>query len=282
MSRYRRRRNNGGNNGGVFLFLFFFFVLVTGLPNSLLWLFGLLMLASIVRNVDIGEFLNSVRGIPSNMEIEEDFGEGDYGVAPRASRASVPAEPIYRHALSAVTAAGLDPDSIPVLTVDIGVLVYAGNAKPEVYRTWKIPDDVDYLQPFVQLRLPSKATGIVRFELYDSSGDLIYAREESHALERGRNFITPSTRAPIHDQQDMEGNWELRVSADGVLLAVHQFAFGDATSATIGKHIGEDGEINTELKLAISDGRTGSMSLDDLLSYHDDEGDNEQKAPRRL
>lgn len=192
-------------------------------------------------------------------------------------------EPVYRHALESVERAGLDPDEVQVLTVDIGTIAYRGDER-ELFRTWALPDDIDYLQPFVQLRLPTKATGRIKFEVYDGAGDLVYRQENLHNLERGRNLITPQTRLPIHDQRAIEGRWELRVSADNVLLSVHRFEFMEATNSAIRQHLGEDGEINTELRAAMAESRMNKMSLDDLLSYQEDEDDDarQQQAQGRL
>lgn len=180
-------------------------------------------------------------------------------------------EPIYRHALESVQRAGLDPDDVQVLTVDVGVMAFSGDGEPEVFRTWSLPDDVDYVQPFVQLRLPTKATGRIKFEILDSVGNAVFIHEDLHNLERGRNFISPAARLAIHDQRDMDGNWQMRVSADGVLLSVHRFDFAEATNSAIQRHIGEDGEINTELRAVMAESRLPKMSLDDLLAYQEEE-----------
>jgi hypothetical protein len=197
----------------------------------------------------------------------EEGGELQQPVATRETQR----EPVYRHALEAVTRAGLDPDTVQVLAVDIGVMSFKGKQEPTVYRTWSVPDDVDYVQPFVQLRLPSKAQGRIKFEVMDSNGNPVFVHEDLHNLERGRNFITPSARLPVHTERNMDGKWQLRVSADGVLLAAHRFEFSEAGGGEIQRHIGEDGEINTELRAAMAESRLPKMSLDDLLSYQEEE-----------
>src|SRR5262245_23635748 len=67
---------------------------------------------------------------------------------------SASAETVYRHALDSVTAAGLDPNDVKVLPVDIGIVVFRDDEVPAPYRTHPVPDNADYIQPFVQLRLP--------------------------------------------------------------------------------------------------------------------------------
>lgn len=185
-------------------------------------------------------------------------------------------ERIYRHALEAIKRAGLDPDQVRVLVTDIGVMAYKGDDDPVVYRSRSVPDDVDYIQPFVQLRLPTKAVGRIRFEIIDSDGQVLFTREENHQLDRGRNLVTPSRRLPIHDAQAMYEGWELRISADGMLLATHQFAWEETTTRVVRRHLGEDGEISSELRATLAENRLEKMSLDDLLGYQDDENDMQQ------
>ena len=114
---------------------------------------------------------------------------------------------VYRHALESVARAGQDPDNVQVLTVDIGLLTTKGDDEPQIYRTWSLPDDIDYIQPFIQLRVPMEASGNIRFEIEDAIGDLVYVHEDDFFLTRGRNFLTPSTRMPLHDQMELDGSW---------------------------------------------------------------------------
>ena len=140
---------------------------------------------------------------------------------------------IYQHALTAVEAARHDPETVPVLATDIGVIAFKGDQEPVIYRTRDVLDDVDYIQPYVQLRLPTKAVGRIRFEVVDADGETLFSREEHHQLERGRNLITPAARIPVHDAQALDGEWELRVSADDMLLAVHHFNWEESASRVV-------------------------------------------------
>ena len=62
-----------------------------------------------------------------------------------------------------------------------------------------------------------------------------------------------------------------------MLLAEHRFEFSEATNSAIRRHIGEDGEINTELRAVMAESRLPKMSLDDLLAYQDDDEQQQQK-----
>jgi hypothetical protein len=165
-----------------------------------------------------------------------------------------------------------------VLATDIGVMAFKSDQDPVVYRTRDVPDDIDYLQPYVQLRLPTKAVGRIRFEILDAQGDRVFVHEEYHQLERGRNLITPAARMPIHDALSMDGPWELRVSADGTLLAVHEFGWDESATKVVRRHLSEDGEINSELRAALAENRLQDMSLDELLAFQDAE---ESQAEQR-
>jgi len=198
--------------------------------------------------------------------------EDEEELAPRQS------DQVYTHALDAVRSAGLDPSQIQVLPVDIGVMAFKGDQEPTIYRIQPVLDDVDYIQPFVQLRLPTKAVGRIRFEITDSDGQVLFIHEDMHQLRRGRNLITPSARLPIHDAQAMFDNWELRVSADGVPLAVHHFGWQESASKAIRRHLTEDGELSNEVRTMMAENRLHRLSLDELLS---DQDEGEERQARR-
>lgn len=250
------------------------------MQSSIMIVFLLVGLLLLVRQFDQRKMQEA------NQESEDQdedylYGEEDFDAFEDRSARQVQTEPVYRHALEAVARAGLDPDSVQVLAVDIGVMAFSADQETAVFRTWSLPSNVDYIQPFVQLRLPSKAIGLIRFEILDSTGRQMFIREDNHSLQRGRNFITPSARLPIHDENVLNGKWQLRVSADGTLLAQHQFQFTEAASGSIKPHIGEDGEINTEMRAMLAENRLPKMSLDDLLAYQQDEDEAQRRGGGR-
>lgn len=251
---------------GIFLFIAF----MTLANNTSGVIFFLIFLLMALRMFD----QNRINQTIGDMDEYDDDEWEDTSIKSRQAQV----EPVYRHALQAVNRAGLDPDDVQVLAVDIGVIAFTASGEQQVYRTWSLPDDVDYIQPFVQLRLPTKANGKVCFEVIDGAGRTVFKREDTHMLERGRNFISPGARLPIHEEQDMDETWQLRVTADDVLLAVHHFEFAEATSASIRRHIGEDGELNTELRAVMAESRLPQMSLDELLGHQDDD---DQRQARR-
>ncbi len=186
------------------------------------------------------------------------------------TRAQTGAEQVYAHAIRAAERAGHRAGDMQVLPVDVGMLGFRAGDDPVVYRSQPVNADIDYLQPFVQLRLPRRAVGRVRFEIADADGQMLFIHEDMHQLQRGRNLVMPSARLPIHDAQAMHGPWELRVSADGVPLATHRFDWRESKEQTVRRHMREDGEMSSELRAAIVDSAPADLSLDELLAYQDE------------
>ena len=250
------------------------------LGNSFPVILVLLGLLFLVRQFDNESSSSNLSSTPSyeyqyDYEQAEEEEYDDYEIFHQHPASAE--QRVYRHALESVTRAGLDPDEVQVLAVDIGLLTTKDENEPQIYRTWSLPDDIDYIQPFVQLRVPMEANGNIRFEIIDAVGDPVYIHEDSFKLTRGRNFLTPNTRMPLHDQMELDGKWSLRVIADGVTIADHRFEYSEATGANIRRHIGEDGEINTEMRAVMAENRVPKMSLDDLLAYQGEE-DEESRA----
>lgn len=184
---------------------------------------------------------------------------------------------IREHALDAVRRAGLDPDSVRVLPVDIGVLSFRGDEKPVIHRTQAVDDDSDYVQPYVQLRVPVDANGRIKFEIFDDSGQKVFAHEDRYELQRGRNLIMPSSRLPVHDEQDMNGRWKITISADGMPLATYEFRWRATEDVEFHRHVSQDGEISNELQALLEDSQLGQISIDDLLAAQDDDANQQYR-----
>lgn len=196
------------------------------------------------------------------------------------------AEQIHSHALRAVRRAGIDPNDVKVLPVNIGLLSYKDENDPVINSTRPIDDNVDYIQPFVELRIPVTAKGRLRFEIFDNNRHRVFMHTDEYTLERGRNLIMPATRLPIHDEQEMDGRWEMRITADGVTLARHVFEWQPADEDS--PRVAEDGEISSELRAYMVETRFQSMSLDELLAPQEEATEDdtpdylaEQDDPRR-
>ena len=273
------------NNRNTWFLAFILLALgaVALLGNSFPVILVLLGLLFLVRQFDNDSVSSNVRdqsydySYDYEQQEEEEDDYDDYEIFHQQPASAE--QRVYRHALESVTRAGLDPDEVQVLAVDIGLLTTKEDTEPQIYRTWSLPDDIDYIQPFVQLRVPMEANGDIRFEIIDAIGDPVFIHEDTFKLTRGRNFLTPNTRMPLHDQMELDGKWSLRIIADGVTIAEHRFEYSEATGANIRRHIGEDGEINTEMRAVMTENRLPKMSLDDLLAYQgEDEEERRQQS----
>lgn len=248
---------------------------------------GLFLLIAGLSALGGGQTILLVLGVIGFVLLARQFSGSMSGMnsaeTPQEAEDILPAQPradqVYAHALDAVRSASLDPAEMPVLPVDIGVMAIHNAEDPVIHRTRPVLDDVDYLQPFVQLRLPTRAHGRVRFEIADAEGQLLFVHEEDHEFERGRNLIIPAARLPIQDAHALHDDWHLRVSADGVLIADHAFGWSESTNNVIRRHVREDGELSGEIRALMTESDLERVSLDDLLSEQDSSAS--QQAARR-
>ncbi len=277
--------NNNNSSGWLWGIAFLVFFAAMNNPSMWTLFFLLLVVASIANNANNNTRRVSSRDRRVSVRREDDYrykrsasasralGSGERAATARARRMTDTLE-AYPHAVKAAHAAGLHPSTSTVYPSDIGVLIYRDGDEPQIVRDWEAPDDIDYLQPYVELHVPRAANGMVRFEVYDADGKLVYAREEDRQLKGGRNLILPKTRLPITPKLALYDGWRLRVLADGYAVAEHILNFSDAATidtAPLAAHIGEDGEISAELQDALNTGNVGGISLDDLLSDQEDD-----------
>ena len=175
-----------GNNRNTILLAFILLMLagVALLEASALVVLILLGLLFMVRQFDNNQLSDNADSYDYSSGYDDygsDYNDSsDYEVR---STSQAQADPVYRHALESVQRAGHNPDDVQVLTVDIGVMAFKDNGEPTVFRTWSLPDDVDYIQPFVQLRLPSKATGRIKFEVIDAAGNTVISSGSSSRMK---------------------------------------------------------------------------------------------------
>lgn len=174
---------------------------------------------------------------------------------------------VQRHALKAFRRAGHDPnENQAVVPSDVGVIVYMENQPPTIYRTAAVPDVADYIQPYLELYLNvPEAQGRIRFEIVDGDNQPVFVHEEEKNLKQGHNLITPAYRLPIHDAQALKSTWQLRISADGILLAEHPLQWRLTQTNEFSQYVGADGELTDELR-EVAAQSTPRMSLDDLLA----------------
>ena len=204
--------------------------------------------------------------------------QADAVVAPaRPERAARPARrqrqrQIAGHAALAVRNAGHDPEAMSLRVSDIGVFAICHGRETLVHRVQSVRDDVDYIQPWVALRVPTAAAGTLRFEIRDADDRLHFQRDRTLQLRAGENLVSPAARMPVHDALLTEGDWQLCVYADGSLLAAHSFFWVEADESLdeprLRAHLREDGEMSDELQRAFAESsQEQNRSLDELLEF---------------
>lgn len=194
--------------------------------------------------------------------------------ARRAARSTRrrPRQQLPGHADLAVRNAGHDPQAMTLRVSDVGVFAMHQDRETLVHRVQAVSDDVDYIQPWVALRVPRAAQGVLRFEIRDRQDRLLFARDRSVQLDAGENLVSPAARMPVHDALVTEGDWQLCVYADGVLLAAHSFFWVEADERLdeprLRAHLTEDGEMNEGLRQAFEESSQDTeQSLDELLDF---------------
>ncbi len=188
----------------------------------------------------------------------------------RAQVAELGSDEAYAHAVNAARAAGLELSRTAVIPVDVGLIVYSAEGERSIHRTTPVESDAAYVQPFIQLNMPTRAVGRIRYEIIDSDGQALFIHEDNQALERGVNLLTPAARLRAHSGMARYGDWRLVVSADGVTLLDHAFGWLEDSRARLRRHLHEDGELTQEARTILEDEIGGpGMSIDDLLGSQD-------------
>ncbi len=129
--------------------------------------------------------------------------------------------------------------------------------------------DDDAVQPFLTIHAPantSERLALIRFEMYDQAGRLQFSREVQQWLREGTNSVICDRQLPL-EQVNAEavrsGVWDLRISVDGILTAVHSFNVTPSTEDRR-RQISSDGEAIGE-RLIAPDDADAPLSLEDLL-----------------
>jgi hypothetical protein len=169
-------------------------------------------------------------------------------------------------ARQAMQQAGYESGEDYVEVTDIGLLAYRHSDEPKMVRYGDVLVDTHFLRPFVELWLPYRSRGTVRFELLDRAGRLRYADEAEYDLERGENVLLPSTWLPLRDKTIPPGRWRLQVLAGDTLLAMHPFGWQEIGGGELQPYIAADGEISPALQQALRARSREAVSLSDLLS----------------
>ncbi len=186
-----------------------------------------------------------------------------------AAHAARNMSPRAREAVSRASARGGRLSSDMAL-LDIGVIATTmTDSGLEMRRDEQVSKDDQGVRPFLVLKVgPTEAErrARFRFEMLDYTGREQYVHEMDVYLREGEMNILPDTHLPLQGNTRLEGmgEWTVRVSIDGLLVAIDRFtlipAYEERRSRLTGQHrtyVMDDGKGHR--------GRSGSVSLEDLL-----------------
>jgi len=272
---------NGRSGGARFFwgifFLFFMMNLLRGgfIPLIIVAIMTMMIINAMRRNSQMTDNTPENREQGKSRSRRVEVGQRPRTVTTQPAPMPIVEEPAQEHAISAARAVGINPRTASIMPIDIGVVAYHGD-ETTVHRTWRVSDDAEALQPFINLRVKQAARGRLRFEIRDEMGAMVFFYERDYSLSVGENLMMPPARMPIDQSSDKGGTWTLRVLGDNLPLAEHQFKWHEAGSKEIATSIGADGEISEDMRVALARTRLDHMSLDELLG-NDDANQSTQK-----
>ena len=117
-----------------------------------------------------------------------------------------------------------------LMMLDVGLIaIQTSSEGMTMRRTRSVSKDDDGARPFVTLQVdPSEAdrNALVRFEIIDHSGAMVYVHEMRSYLRQGEmnSMADHHLKLAGNDQIEGIGDWDLRVFLDGSLVGLHNFA----------------------------------------------------------
>lgn len=120
----------------------------------------------------------------------------------------------------------LDPD---MLLLDVGLItLQSGDEGMVMRRTRTISKDEDGVRPFVTLYImpeESERNALIRFEMFDHTGQQQYVHEMKTYLREGEMNIIADHHLPLRGNRSVSGigDWDLRLYIDNNLVGMHNF-----------------------------------------------------------
>lgn len=166
-----------------------------------------------------------------------------------------------------------------VTLLDLGLItMQRAESGMDIRRTWSVTKDSDSVRPFITVHVAPEAAeraSVVRFELIDGEGREQFIHEQRIFLRDGDMSIMADHHLPLLDNERLRaGDWDLRVSLDGILIGARSFTLTPSLSERFPhlaeerqrqldrarRSLGDDGEARTLDGVADE-----PMSLEDLL-----------------
>jgi hypothetical protein len=130
------------------------------------------------------------------------------------------------------------------------------------------------VRPYVSLNIDAQAAdrnAIVRYEILDQNGTVQYVHELKTFLRDGEMNILADTQLPLtgNDRLTGAGEWDLRVSVDGMTAALLSFTATPSIANRTRLYAQREEQATTRLQDEMDD--SSPVSLQDLLRSSGDE-----------
>jgi hypothetical protein len=132
------------------------------------------------------------------------------------------------------------------------------------------------IQPYITIDVPpelSHRLALINFEVYDQAGRLQFTRQVEQWVRDGNNNVICDRQLPLHGNEELgrAGVWDLRVTMDGALIALHSFNVNPPAPERRRQFSGE-GEAVSRLALSADD---APLSLEELLREQRERSDSQ-------
>ncbi|MDZ4768713.1 MAG: hypothetical protein SGJ24_06260 [Chloroflexota bacterium] len=210
--------------------------------------------------------------------------------APRQSLAAARTSPDARQAAErARRRGGVHTD---VILADIGLIAtQSGREGITMRRARDASADDDGIRPYITLKVPPKEADRsvrVRFEMLDQRGEVRYVHEMRTFLRDGEISVLADHHLPLAGSAP--GDWDLRVSVDGLLLGLYAFQVIPSTRDRLAYLGGNDRAFERPASAPRADDRgrrlttpddSIPMSLEDLLRQQGTNGSQSSNGTAR-
>jgi hypothetical protein len=202
---------------------------------------------------------------------------------PRQLKQAVPVSPLSRMRMSpqareAVERArrrgAIPPTGITITDVGLIALQTSADGSMVMRRGRSVSLDDRGVRPYVSLNIDAQAAdrnAIVRYEILDQNGTVQYVHELKTFLRDGEMNILADTQLPLtgNDRLTGAGEWDLRVSVDGMTAALLSFTATPSIANRTRLYAQREEQATTRLQDEMDD--SSPVSLQDLLRSSGDE-----------
>jgi hypothetical protein len=155
-----------------------------------------------------------------------------------------------------------------LILTDIGLIAtQTGSDGIAMRRTRDASSDDDGIRPYIIFRASPRdvdRTARIRFEMVDQQGETRYVHEMRARLREGETNVLADHHLPLANAQFKPGDWELRVTVDGMLVGMYIFQVVPSTRDRLARLRGEQPVRPRQIVREVSDPSI-PVNLEDLL-----------------